>query len=121
MHLEIRTSDNPNALVPGAGYSMSPKPSGWLDPTDFISNYSLSITNPPSSADRIFNWAENTYGNLFPNQSTSQELIGYYARIYENGNALGELNDNIFFYDGSSITLVGRINDFLTDAIAAGF
>lgn len=81
----------------------------WINPTAL------------PSADRLFNWAESIYANLFPNQPPSQEIEGYYARLYESGNALGEQNDNIYFYDGHSIILVGTVNDFLPDAIAAGF
>ncbi|UJP03046.1 MAG: DUF4347 domain-containing protein [Nitrosomonas sp.] len=72
-------------------------------------------------ADRLFNWAENTYTTLFPNHTASQEIAGYHARIYENGNALGEQSGNIYFYDSHSIVLVGTVDDFLPSAIAAGF
>ena len=73
------------------------------------------------AADRLFNWAEDFFSDLFPNHPESMEIIGYYARIYENGNALGEQNDNIYFDDGHSVILVGTVNDYLADAIAAGF
>lgn len=121
LHLEIRAGTNPDALVVGAGYSETPRPLGWLDPTDFINDHLPSITAPPPSSDRLFNWAESTYDSLFPNHPASQEIFGFYARIYENGNALGEQDDNIYYYDGNSINLVGTINDFLSDAILAGF
>lgn len=71
--------------------------------------------------DRLFNWAENIYTDLFPDTPESMEISGYYARLYENGKALGEQNNNIYFYDGHSIVLVGTVSDFLSDAIAAGF
>lgn len=73
------------------------------------------------SADRLFDWAEITFADLFPNHAASQEIEGYHARIYESGNALGERNGNIYFYDSHSITLVGTVDDFLPNAIAAGF
>lgn len=72
-------------------------------------------------ADRLFNWAESIYSDLFPDQPGSTEILGYYARLYENGNALGEQDGSIYFYDGNAIILVGTVNDFLPDAIAAGF
>lgn len=77
----------------------------------------------PATPDRLFNWAESAFDSLFPNHTVSQEVEGFYARIYENGNILGELNDNIYFYDGTAITinLVGTIDDFLPDSISAGF
>lgn len=73
------------------------------------------------SADRLYNWAESVYPDLFPDNPVSMEISGYYARIYENGNGLGEQSSNIYFYDGHSIALVGTIDDFLSGAIAAGF
>ncbi|MBX3641429.1 MAG: hypothetical protein KF888_13210 [Nitrosomonas sp.] len=72
-------------------------------------------------ADRLYNWAESVHPNLFPNHPDSQDAFGYYARIYENGHALGEQDDHIYFYDGNSIVLVGTVDDFLPDAVAAGF
>lgn len=51
----------------------------------------------------------------------SQEIEGYYARLYENGNALGKLNENIYFYNRQSITLVSSLNDFLPEAVATKF
>lgn len=74
-----------------------------------------------STSDRLFNWAESTFTDLFPNHATSQEIEGYHARLYENNNALGEQNGNLYFYDGHSIILVGTVDDFLSAAIAAGF
>ncbi len=87
---------------------------------------SLEPLEPPTPpilpiADRLYNWAESVYADLFPNHPDSQDILGYYARIYENGNALGERDDQIYFYDGNSIMLVGTVDDFLPDAITAGF
>ncbi|MBP6057813.1 MAG: DUF4347 domain-containing protein [Nitrosomonas sp.] len=74
-----------------------------------------------ATADRLFNWAESAYTTLFPTHAASQEIEGYHARLYENGNALGEQSGNIYFYDSHSIVLVGTVDDFLPSAIAAGF
>lgn len=84
----------------------------WMIPPD--------LSSLPT-ADRLYNWAESVYSDLFPNHPASQDVFGYYARVYENGNALGEQDDHIYFYDGNSIVLVGTVNDFLPDAMAAGF
>jgi methionine-rich copper-binding protein CopC len=78
------------------------------------------------SPDRVFNWSESLYPSLFPNHSDSIEIFGYYARMYLNGNALGEKDGGVYFYDGGpdgdeSITLVGTIEGYLAAAIAAGF
>ncbi len=85
----------------------------------FNENFTVSAATP----DRLFNWAESAFDSIFPNHTVSQEIEGFYARIYENGNILGELNNNIYFYDNSAITinLVGTVNDFLPGAITAGF
>jgi hypothetical protein len=76
-----------------------------------------------STADRLFNWAESIYPNLFPNHPKSQSIYGYDARIYENGKALGVKDGNVYYYDGgtSDILLVGTVQDYLPQAVAAGF
>lgn len=73
--------------------------------------------------DKIFNWGEDQYPNLFPEHQESADIFGYYARIYSNGNALGELDDNIYFYDSAAdtIVLVGLEVDFINQAVSAGF
>lgn len=76
--------------------------------------------------DRIFNWGENKYSYLFSDHPESMDIFGYHARIYSNGNAVGEQNGNIYFYDGGAdgtgdIVLVGGVADFLPLAISAGF
>lgn len=80
------------------------------------------------SPDRVFNWAENLFPDLLPQHTDSTEIFGYYARVYSNGNALGEKENNIYFYDDDggvngtgSITLVGTVEMYLPAAIAAGF
>lgn len=83
--------------------------------------WSISPYPTMPSADRLFNWAENVYPDLFPNHPASYTHNDYRVRYYENGNALGEQNDSIYFYDGHFIALVGTVNDFLPDAAAAGF
>ncbi len=94
------------------------------DYTVFVSEDSSSLR---PSVDQIFNWAESIFReqlptNVFRNdQSESAEILGYYARIYDNGNAVGELDENLYFYNGDSIVLVGTVNDYLSDAIDAGF
>lgn len=79
-----------------------------------------------ANIDRIFNWGESKYSFLFSDHPESMNVLGYHARIYSNGNAVGEQNENIYFYDGGAdgtgdIVLVGTIVDFLPLAISAGF
>ncbi|PSJ16154.1 hypothetical protein [Nitrosomonas supralitoralis] len=80
-----------------------------------------------TDTDRIFNWGESAYTNLFPEHQNSQaDVQGYYARIYSNGDALGERDGIIYYYDGGTdgtgeIVAVGTISDYLPQAVAAGF
>lgn len=76
--------------------------------------------------DRVFNWGESAYQSLFPSHQDSQDVFGYYTRIYSNGDALGEKDGNVYYYDGGAdgtkeIVMVGAVTDFMTQAIAAGF
>ena len=71
-----------------------------------------------SRADQIFDWAEDNYPILFPNHPESHEVFGYHARLYSNGEALGEKDGSIYLYDGGvggtdTIILVGAVNDFI--------
>ncbi len=97
----------------------------YLEVKNSISNetgdYTVSASEVSSPADRIFNWAESVFTDLFPNHEESTEVLGYYARIYDNGSAVGELNNDLYFYNGDSITLVGVVEDYLSNAIDAGF
>ncbi len=92
-----------------------------------INAYSFTTIAPASNTiDRIFNWGESQYSSLLAGHPKSLDIFGYYARIYANGNAVGEQNDHIYFYDGGAdgtgeIVVVGTIADFLPYAISAGF
>lgn len=108
---------------------------------NFYKYYSLIIVEdvdtaskpvPPAqpiinNIDRIFNWGESVYPDLFPeHQESKGDVFGYYARMYSNGDALGEQNGNIYYYDGGvggsgQITLVGTVSDYLPLVIEAGF
>lgn len=81
-------------------------------------------TIPASDIDRVYNWAESQYSELLPeNQESADHVFGYYARLYSNGNALGEKNDNLYFYSAETdqIILVGTTSDFIETAELAGF
>lgn len=100
-----------------------------IDLPDGIFDTDQPITTPQtiSDIDRVFNWGESIYTDLFPEHQESQDdVFGYYARIYSNGDALGEKDGSIYYYDGGAggsggVVLVGSISDFLPQAIAAGF
>ncbi len=87
-------------------------------------NYGFTTTSTPNTAaDRVFSWGESLYPELFPDHPQSQDILGYHARIYANGSALGEQQGNIYFYagPGNEIVLVGSMDGFLSQAMVAGF
>lgn len=78
--------------------------------------------------DRVFNWGESVYRDLFPeHQNSIPDHMGYHARIYSNGDALMAANNgNIYYYDGghdgsNETYLVGTVQGFLPQAEASGF
>ncbi len=92
--------------------------------SDAITSYGFTTTfTPNTAADRVFSWGESRYPELFPNHPQSQDILGYHARIYASGSALGEQQDNIYFYagPGNEIVLIGSTDSFLSQAMAAGF
>ena len=60
--------------------------------------------------ENILNWAENHYNELFPGLSTTQDIEGYQARMYENGQAAGSMGDNMYYFDGETIHNVGTVD-----------
>lgn len=92
--------------------------------SDAITSYGFTTTfMPNTAADRVFSWGESRYPELFPNHPQSQDILGYHARIYASGSALGEQQGNIYFYagPGNEIVLVGSTDSFLSQAMTAGF
>lgn len=79
--------------------------------------FSLSIDRDTdtsySSINDLFDYGEATYPDLFPEHQNSQNYdeLGYYARFYSNGFALGEKDGDIYLYDGNDIKLIGSAND----------
>ena len=61
--------------------------------------------------DDLFNWGEATYKDVMPTHKDSYAIEDYYARIYDNGQAVGEKNGNIYHYDGHEINLVGTVDE----------
>lgn len=76
-----------------------------------------------AKAGRIFNWAEDEYSLLFPDHPESEIISGFNARLYSNGNALAEKDENIYFYDinSDSVVLVGAVSDYISQAMSDGF
>jgi hypothetical protein len=75
-----------------------------------------------SNLNDLFDYGEETYPDLFPEHQDSQNYaeLGYYARFYSNGFALGEKDGDVYMYDGSDIKLIGSANDLkhlLTESV----
>jgi hypothetical protein len=88
-----------------------------------FANGALIVT---SDSDRIFNWAETVYPQLFsPYQPQSQMILDYYVRYYSNTNAyLGTKNGRVYYYNanaGGMVLDVGSIDDYLPIAARAGY
>lgn len=78
------------------------------------------------NVERVFNWGESRFPQLFSDHPASIDIFGYHARLYSNGNAIGEQNDTIYFYDGGpdgtrNIDLIGATSELLLLAISDGF
>lgn len=78
-------------------------------------------TDPKADVDRLFNWAESAFPELFAPRVASGRIEGYYVRCYPTGQCLGESGGKVYLYDGK-IAEVGTVTQLLTTyAIPAGF
>ena len=74
-----------------------------------------------TDVDRLFNWAESVYVELFPHHVASSWLKGYYARCYQTGLCVGESGGKVYLYNGT-IREVGGVMEMLNSrALPAGF
>jgi len=115
-------------LEPGSIKDLAGNSNAEIQPYSFTTSSLIPDTslNTTVNLDRIFNWGESIYPDLFSDHPESLDIFGYYARIYSNGNAIGEQNGDLYFYDGGlngtgDIILIGTIADFFPQAISAGF
>ncbi len=77
-----------------------------------------------SSANRVFNWAEQTFPQFFaPTGINSLDLGGYHYRYFPATNSYLAAKDNALIYlpVGGSLTPLGEVEQYLAPAIAAGF
>ncbi|WP_395701878.1 S8 family peptidase [Aquabacterium sp.] len=77
-----------------------------------------------AAADRVFDWAESVYPQLFPKPATSGYFAPYTYRYYPaTGIYLGTANGRIYLHDGRewNLTDVGPMSQYLPQAAAAGF
>lgn len=76
--------------------------------------------------DRVFNWAERTYGDHFlPKNPTTLTAGGYTFRYYSSTNEyLGAKDGRAFYYDPKSsgtVMDVGALQQYINSATSAGF
>ena len=92
LHLEVRVAACPNWGQPGPGYSASPRPAGWVDPSDFIDAHrpqntpTLTVTSPNGGE----SWQAGTTHNI---TWTSTNVTGtIQIQPYLNGVAQTNIN-----------------------------
>lgn len=95
---------------------------GLRSPTDSLDW--VQATGGLNSSDRLFNWAEYRYAQLFsPPASVTESQFGYYYRFYSQTNSyLGSKDGRIYYIgpDGSLVDL-GQADSYLPSAAVDGF
>lgn len=73
--------------------------------------------------ERLLNWAEFKYRDLFSPAAATQSLIGYSARAYGNGIYLGTMNGQVYVYGApfNGLLGVGRVADYMSQVAADGY
>lgn len=97
-----------------------------LSQTGALAQASITITVLPSDADRVFNWAESVYPQLFaPAKTATQTSLGYVYRYYTQQNSYLATKSGRVYYLGAltqdQISDVGSLEDYLLQAKAAGY
>ncbi len=85
---------------------------------------SLYGAAPQATANRVFNWAEQTYPQqLWPSGNLSQDWSDYHYRFYAGSNSFVAVRNGRLLYLelGGQIVDLGPVSDFLHLAAAAGF
>ncbi len=70
-------------------------------------------------ADLLFNWGEVLFPTLFSPTTTDSSIFDiYYFRFYSNTGLYLAVSDNdeVFLFDGQTLSLVGHVNDYLAGA-----
>lgn len=79
------------------------------------------VNNPNVRIDKLFDWAERTYPQYFPNHKVSSDIIGYRARHYPSNNVyLGTKDGNVYVYSAgqpfNGMQEVGNLQQLLSQA-----
>lgn len=78
-----------------------------------------NIVAPNARIDALFNWAERTYPNYFPQHTASGDIMGYYARHYTTNDVyLGEKDGRVYVYGQpfGGMQDVGELNQLFSQA-----
>lgn len=72
--------------------------------------------------DRVLNWAEANYPQVFPSKATSHTSGDYFYRCYSNNHCLGVTlsNATLVYFDGT-LTPLGSVFPYLSTATLAGY
>ncbi len=87
-------------------------------------DFGADQAQPSSAMERVMNWAEYVYPQLFPRGATRGSYAPYSYRHYPaTGNYLGSDGTRVVLHNGRQWNLldVGALSDFLAQAAAAGF
>lgn len=69
-------------------------------------------SGPNVAADRLFDWAEATYPQLFTTKASSQTLADYYVRAYPGPRYIGTQGEQLYFYgpeSGNTLLALGSM------------
>lgn len=83
---------------------------------------SAGTTTTLSDSERLMNWAEFRYPQLFNPKATTQSVAGYALRGYAGTTYLGTKDGRVYFYNpGLNLLDLGTLADFIKQASADGF
>jgi hypothetical protein len=121
--LAIDHSDNPQSVMFANPYNTF-QFQNTLRGDDAAACVALYGVSPNANANRVFNWAEQTYPSLFaPVGVSSIDGFGYQYRYYPKTNSYVGVQSNTIYYlsSGGNILSVGSVTQYLSQAVSAGF
>lgn len=82
-----------------------------------VTRQSLPLRARVSDVDRLFDWAEGVWPELLPRGPRTGAIMGYQARIYSTGHAVGEMGGRIYYYNATDgIVDLGTLAEWLVQA-----
>lgn len=115
-------------VVPVDLLSSTQSPTRVFEQPEWQGKFVLDAPEEISAANRLFNWAEDKYPELFsaPFRPLSGSIDGYFSRCYSGSNTcLGTKDGNVHYLPPGAgkdgILNLGPVSDFLPKADAAGY